>query len=95
MTSHCKLLQYFVLQADVTLEGLYNLLAAVQESFPSAFTPEEFYRTTYPASAVRRDIIDSANRGTTLSHVGTKFFKQNKISINIMCLYNLSHWETA
>ncbi len=79
----CKKNFSFVLQADVTLEGLYNLLAAVQEAFPSAFTPEEFYRTTYPASAVRRDIIDSANRGTTLSHVGTKI-KKTKIAFNLI-----------
>ena len=76
-TLSCIELTLCSLQADVTLEGLYNLLTAVQEAFPSAFTPEEFYRTTFPASAVRKDVIDSANRGTTLSHVGGYILKEN------------------
>ena len=43
-------------QADVTLEGLYNLLTAVQDTFPGAFTPEEYYRDQLPPTSVRKDV---------------------------------------
>ena len=57
-------------QADVTLEGLYNLLSAVQDTFPGAFSPEEYYRGHLPPMSVRKDVISNANKGTTLSHIG-------------------------
>ena len=57
-------------QADVTLEGLYNLLAAVQDTFASAFSSEEYYRDQLPPMSVRKDVVNNANRGTTLSHIG-------------------------
>ena len=57
-------------QADVTLEGLYNLLAAVQDTFASAFSSEEYYRDQLPPMSVRKDVVSNANRGATLSHIG-------------------------
>ena len=57
-------------QADVTLEGLYNLLAAVQDTFAGAFSSEEYYRDQLPPMSVRKDVISNANRGATLSHLG-------------------------
>ena len=57
-------------QADVTLEGLYNLLAAVQDTFASAFSSEEYYRDQLPPMSVRKDVVNNANRGATLSHIG-------------------------
>ena len=50
-------------QADVTLEGLYNLLSAVQDTFAGAFSPEEYYRDQLPPMSVRKDVISNANRG--------------------------------
>lgn len=54
--------------ADMTLEGLCNLLAAVQDTFEGAFVPEEYYRDQMPPATVRKDVISNANRGSSLSH---------------------------
>ena len=42
---------------DVTLDGLFNLLAAVENELPTAFSPEEFYRTNEPAKSVKKEIL--------------------------------------
>ncbi len=41
-------------RADVTLDGLYNLLGAVQDAFPTAFSADEFYRAARPPPSVRK-----------------------------------------
>ena len=43
---------------DVTLDGLYNMLEAVQEAFQTTRRGQEFYRTSAPAVTVRKDIIE-------------------------------------
>ena len=56
-------------EADVTLEGLYNLLDAVQEVLTATRQTKEFYRTDPPPTSVRNDIIENCNKGQMLSHV--------------------------
>ena len=44
-------------EADVTLEGLYNLLEAVQDSLATSRSLNDFYRAQRPAPSVTKDII--------------------------------------
>lgn len=58
-------------EADVTLNGLYNLLDVVQKSFETTRQSKEFYRIqSQPLPySVRNEIIENANKGQTLSYV--------------------------
>ena len=42
---------------DVTLHGLFNLLGAVENELPSAFSPEEYYRSREPAKSVKKEVL--------------------------------------
>lgn len=59
-------------QPDVTLDGFYNLLTAIQEDLPRTTSPEAYYRTLPAAASVKKEIIFNANRGAMLSHLDSK-----------------------
>ncbi len=45
-------------KADITLDGLYRMIDAVQDALTSTRRGHEFYRTSIPAESVRKDIIE-------------------------------------
>ena len=44
-------------EADITLDGLYNMLTTIQEALPGMRKADELYRGMSPALSVRNDII--------------------------------------
>ncbi|XP_023933429.1 mastermind-like protein 2 isoform X2 [Lingula anatina] len=52
---------------DLTLDGLYSLLQAIQEDFPVTYAPETYYRFKHPTSQKKKEIISSANLSQPLS----------------------------
>jgi len=44
-------------QPDLTLDGFYSLLTAIQEDLPRTTSPEAYYRTLPAAASVKKEII--------------------------------------
>ncbi|KAK2148770.1 hypothetical protein LSH36_484g04103 [Paralvinella palmiformis] len=57
------------LSPEITLEGLYNLLAAIERELPTSTMLSEIYQTELPVESVRQEIMANANKGSLLSHM--------------------------
>lgn len=45
------------LSPEITLEGLYNLLAAIERELPTSTMLSEIYQTELPVESVRQEIM--------------------------------------
>ena len=46
------------LRPDITFEGLYNMLAAIERELPTSTVVPEIYQTQVPVDSVRKEIME-------------------------------------